>query len=136
MLRNNLDLHLKSSRFDEPEGRMIASQVETVVTIHGCQGADAEVFVGGRHARLVEKLIEQLSDAGFQAEPSTVTGLRGINRDNLCNGGHLGMGVQLELTRGLRQMMFKALDRDSRKNKIVMFETFISVVRDVLAGED
>ena len=132
----NAELHLTSSRFDEPEGRMIASQVETVLTIHGCQGSDAQVYVGGRQARLVEKLVEHLNNTGFQAVPSTTAGLRGVDRNNLCNGGRLGAGVQLELTRGLRQKMFPGLDQDSRQIKTALFDKFITAVREVLAEKD
>jgi phage replication-related protein YjqB (UPF0714/DUF867 family) len=78
-------------------------------------------------------MIKHLTRADFQAETSSVPGLRGVDPNNLCNRGHSGMGVQLELTRGLREKMFEGLDRYARCVPNGLFDRFIMAVRKALA---
>lgn len=129
MKSGNRILHLGSSRFDEPVGLSVADQAEIVVTIHGCRGNIPEILIGGSQAVLKETLCQSLILAGFRARISAQAGLRGMDPENICNRfAHHG-GVQLELTRGLREAMFYHLDNRSFRGKTALFFDFIRAVR-------
>jgi phage replication-related protein YjqB (UPF0714/DUF867 family) len=97
----NRDLHITSHRFDHPECVAHVQRAAVVLAVHGCKGT-AEVFVGGLDQELSVLLTERLSLAGYRA---TAEGHRypGRNPLNICNRGARGRGVQLELTRDLRE---------------------------------
>jgi phage replication-related protein YjqB (UPF0714/DUF867 family) len=127
----NSDLHITSTRFDEPLCRRLIRQCDVVLTVHG-EGSDAGVFIGGRDADLGQRLDEALTANGFEVrQPGP--GLEGLERRNLCNRGRFSSGVQLELSRGLRQEMFLSLSREGRKETTPRFHAFVDTVRSVLA---
>lgn len=99
---NNSDLHITSSRFDEPEGEALVRGCDTAVALHGCRGAEEIVYIGGRHQVLASRIQVQLVKAGYKVATHPNPELQGVSRENICNRGRLGMGVQLELSRGLR----------------------------------
>jgi len=53
--KGNAVLHITSNRFDEPKGVRLAENAELVVSIHGYQGEDEVVFIGGKNQDLKEK---------------------------------------------------------------------------------
>jgi phage replication-related protein YjqB (UPF0714/DUF867 family) len=77
-----------------------------VVAVHGCEGAEVIVYMGGLDQDLRDSIRERLHAIGV------VTGndpdLQGLYRNNICNRGRRGMGVQLELSYGLRSALIKA----------------------------
>jgi len=130
----NWRLHLSSRCFDEPIGRGIAETARIVVTIHGCQGSEAGVYLGGRNHGLKRALSAALEAAGFfVAEDPRFPGK---TRQNICNRGRLGGGVQLELTRALRNSFFFELSHAfGRSRRKPPFIRFVSVLRSALAAE-
>jgi phage replication-related protein YjqB (UPF0714/DUF867 family) len=128
----NRVLHLASDDFDEPEGVAVAEKARVVVTVHGCRGSEPAVLIGGRHEPLKEAILGVLSRAGFRAAISGQTGLRGASRENICNRFAPGGGVQMELTRGLREAMFDHLENRPLKVKTALFYRFVSAVRQPL----
>jgi phage replication-related protein YjqB (UPF0714/DUF867 family) len=102
---NNCDLHITSSRFDEPKGIDVAQSAQVVVTFHGQKGSDHFVNVGGLEERLCALLIDHLKSAGFFASQHRAKNLQGHNKNNICNRGATGRGLQLEISRGLRDML-------------------------------
>lgn len=130
----NRILHISSNRYDEPVGAGVATRARIVVSVHGCRDPEAVVFVGGRHEALKMRIRDALNRSGFQATVEEVPGLRGINPDNICNRCRAGMGVQLEISRGLREKMFENLDRRSSRVKTPLFDRFVEAVRGALAA--
>jgi phage replication-related protein YjqB (UPF0714/DUF867 family) len=128
----NADLHIRSDRFDEPTAVRTAEQARVVVTIHGCQGEDERVYVGGRNDDLKRKIIDALSLAGFHAEESQKPGLGGKSRQNICNRCRTGRGVQIEISRGLRARMFEGLARRSIRKKTQTFYRFVRAIKDAI----
>ena len=97
----NHDLHITSTRFDEPECVALLEGAELVVAVHGLHDASAEyVCVGGLRADVGERLLEALRESGFDARED---GERGKHPDNLCN--RPGPGLQLEISRALREKL-------------------------------
>ena len=130
--KGNAVLHITSNKFDEPKGVRLAENADVVVSIHGYQGEDEVVFIGGKNQGLKEKIRYMLNEAGFYAEISTKTGLRGQHPENICNRCRSGEGVQLEISRGLRDRMFDNLDRRSWRKKTRLFFEFVDTLREAL----
>jgi phage replication-related protein YjqB (UPF0714/DUF867 family) len=98
----NSVLHVPSHLFDEPRATEALKSAEIVVTVHG--HADREtgfIMVGGLHTCLKSEIEGELGRAGFQTREAT-QGLKAIDPANICNRGRSGMGVQLEISRQLR----------------------------------
>jgi len=128
----NRVLHLTSARFDEPIGIQTSRNARVVVTVHGCVDKGDVVFVGGKHQPLKVKMAEALRRGGFHVENSEAPGLRGISSVNICNRCQSGQGIQLELSRGLRERMIHHLYSRSFRKKTDAFDHFVVAVRSVL----
>jgi phage replication-related protein YjqB (UPF0714/DUF867 family) len=130
--KGNAVLHITSNRFDEPEGVRIANNADVAVSIHGYHGSDDIVYIGGKNQDLKLKIMHMLNKAGFHAEISKKPGLRGRHPENICNLCRTGEGVQLEISRGLRDRMFENLGRRSWRKKTVLFFKFVDTLREAL----
>lgn len=113
-LNNNSDLHITSSRFDEPQGLAIAESARFVVTFHGQSGEGLFVNVGGLASDLCQAVIESLIKAGYYAERQANRSLQGLDKDNICNRGFSNQGVQLEISRGLRTKIISDMSEMNR----------------------
>lgn len=127
----NGNLHITSTRYDEPVARRMVSVHSVIVTLHGCTGSTPGVFIGGLHGDLMERMCRGLRDAGFQT--GTRQDLLGTDDDNLCNRGTSGMGAQLEMTWGLRRLMFRDLTRAGRQEPTRVLEDFVAVMKTAIA---
>ena len=128
----NSTLHISSNSYDEPQGVQLAAESRVVLSIHGCRGAGERVFVGGRNRRCQREVVQALVAAGFASICSEVPGQRGLDPRNICNRCRGNAGVQLEITRGLRDRMFEHLDQRSSRRKTPVFFAFVACLRDVL----
>ena len=131
----NRNLHLTSNRFDEPIGLQIAQKAAVVVAVHGNREKSEVVFVGGRSNVLKQRICRALAVAGFRAEISDLPGIRGIRPENICNRGTSGEGVQLEMSRGLREKMFENIERRSLRKKTPVFYEFVDTMKKALLAE-
>ena len=95
-------LHLASSRFDDPRCLDLIRRCDRVVTIHGCNGLEENVLLGGLDLALKARIAAALAEAGV---PCQTEGHRfpGLQPSNICNRGATGMGVQVELTDPVRE---------------------------------
>jgi len=100
-------LHLASSRFDDPRCLDLVSRCDRVVTIHGCNGLEENVLLGGLDEALKARIAVALTAAGV---PCQTEGHRFPGRQplNICNRGATGMGVQIELTDPVREGRLEA----------------------------
>ncbi|MBS0583007.1 MAG: poly-gamma-glutamate hydrolase family protein [Proteobacteria bacterium] len=101
----NSDLHITSTRFDEPQGLTIAESANIVATFHGQRGSDLFVNVGGRSSDLGQMVIDLLTARGYVAGRHSDTALQGLDQNNICNRGSSRQGIQLEISRGLRDKL-------------------------------
>lgn len=129
----NSILHLTSSRYDEPAGLKIAQSTFIVISVHGARDTSEMIFIGGRNHILKQKVMHALTTAGFNAVISDITGLRGINPENICNRCIAEKGVQLEISRGLREKMFEHFHRRSLRKKTNLFYHFINTIKESLS---
>jgi phage replication-related protein YjqB (UPF0714/DUF867 family) len=136
----NSVLHITSTRFDEPMCLNLIGHSEVVITIHGEEseiegGAALEaVFLGGLDDERGSRLGAALKAGGFDVRQHPDPQLQGRERQNLCNRGISGKGVQLELSRGLRKEMFLSLSQDGREHTTTKFLEFVDALRNALHG--
>jgi phage replication-related protein YjqB (UPF0714/DUF867 family) len=117
------DLHLTSTHFDEPKALKMTAQHNKAVSIHGASGDDKVVYLGGRNEEMKSKISSALRSAGFKVENSP-SNLAGKSQDNIVNKSRNLQGVQLELTRGLRDEL---VEDDAQMKK------FANAVRTAIA---
>lgn len=101
----NGGLHIESHLFDEPQALKAVEKTDVVVTVHGQMNQKDEfVMTGGLHTGLRLEMERQLGIAGFQTR-APAEGLMGTDPRNICNRGKLGQGVQLEVSRRVRDSL-------------------------------
>ena len=105
----NRDLHITSTRFDEPRCLRLLNAVEVAVTVHGEGGELDVVYLGGRNQELGDRLRKELQAKGFRVDRHASPWLQGTNPANVCNRCASGLGIQLELSAGLRNTFFDSL---------------------------
>jgi phage replication-related protein YjqB (UPF0714/DUF867 family) len=126
----NGDLHITSTRFDEPRCVALVRASERAISIHGKKQERQVVFLGGRDERTLSRLRESLSARGFRYE--THRSALGLNQANICNRTASGVGVQLELSKGLRRSFFASLSKSGRRSKTQRFHQFVAAVREAI----
>ena len=129
---NNL-LHMTSNKFDEPLGIQVAQKALIVISVHGARFKTETIHIGGRNQYLGQKIMHALIGAGFNAEISKEPGLKGISPGNICNRCKSGEGIQLEISRGLREKMFDDLQFRNLRKRTVCFYKFVNTMKEVLS---
>jgi phage replication-related protein YjqB (UPF0714/DUF867 family) len=104
--KDNACLHITSHRFDEPGAIKLVSKSELVVAVHACTGTAGLVHIGGLNKKLGRMIAKELQDCGIGVSNDHPR-FQGSNPDNICNRGATGIGVQLEVTRDLRDDLDK-----------------------------
>ncbi len=102
---DNETLHITSNNFDEPLCVDLIAKSDVVVAVHGLGGKGETVHVGGLNSELRDAVRRSLEQAGFRAVVDKSGDHAGIRRDNICNRGRSKQGVQLEITKGLRDRL-------------------------------
>ncbi len=100
-------LHITSSRFDEPRGLALVAASDIPIAIHGRadHGDPSTIWMGGLHAELRDAVGFSLASAGFGA--SNDHHMQGKHPNNICNRGRFRAGVQIELPRSLRNAFLR-----------------------------
>jgi phage replication-related protein YjqB (UPF0714/DUF867 family) len=104
-------LHIESHLFDEPRAMQAVEKAHIVVTVHGQIDHKEEfVMVGGLNDKLRKEIMQQLEASGFQTRLPTER-LMGTDPQNICNRGKLKQGVQLEVSRKIRDIFRTDIDQ-------------------------
>jgi phage replication-related protein YjqB (UPF0714/DUF867 family) len=104
-------LHVTSHCFDDPACLALVQASEHVITVHGCQDSEAmaapdlALAIGGRDLVFGGLIRDELQTHGFALGHRPE--LAGVHPLNICNRGRRGMGVQLEITRSLRDRLME-----------------------------
>lgn len=101
---SNWSLHITSTRFNERIACKLVSKSTRTLSLHGCSGNKAITYLGGRDTKLGRTIEKRLEAAGFRVYKAPAH-LDGKNRNNICNENKTGKGVQLELTRAMRERL-------------------------------
>lgn len=132
----NSRLHITSTRFDEPICSRVLSHAERVIAVHGGDGEDAVVYLGGLYTDGIERLQKALNERDFNVTTDGPMHLQGTSPANVCNKGTSRAGIQLELSNGLRRTFFKDLKtRTGREIVSPRFDEFVEGVREVVLAE-
>jgi phage replication-related protein YjqB (UPF0714/DUF867 family) len=127
--KGNKSLHITSTNFDEPRCVDLVKESDTVVAIHGEGSNELSIFLGGRDDVLCAQLRAVLERYGYDVKTHGNPDLHGLSAENICNRGRNGVGVQLELSSGLRQAFFQSLTDKGRKKPTDELVRFAAAVR-------
>lgn len=122
-------LHITSTRFDDPECLRLVKDASTVITVHGCEELEEAVFIGGRDEALQKNLIKALRGAGFKAGAHELH--RGLSESNICNRCDSQAGIQIELSRGIRDLITQTFN-DFSFNEDQKVRSLVATIRNVL----
>jgi len=128
----NSILHLTSSLFDDPRALEIVHSASAVITLHGCRGDEPMIFLGGQDQNLLLRLLDSLRKADIPVQPASSGNLRGCHPKNLCNRGRSGKGVQMEISRGLRELLIVPLSSCTKRRPTPLFFSLIQAIKAVL----
>ena len=127
--QGNKRLHIASDHFDEDRAYRIAQASQIVVAIHGCCGYNNLVLIGGLALAERKRIAQSLRGAGFQVEIYPPKPLAGELKNNICNRGINGKGIQIEIDKSIRETMFRSLSKDGRKVTTIIFDRFVEAIR-------
>ncbi len=125
---SNQRFHITSTQFDEPSCLELVQNTHTAVSIHGYNGKDPLVLLGGLNEDLKTRLLRTLNETGF---PTQIAQAQFTGRDpaNICNRCISRLGLQIEISEGLRREMFQALNRRGRNIRTEIFRRFAGAIR-------
>ena len=108
-------LHISSTDFDEPTLQSMLPRAGFLFAFHGAsESGEPIVYVGGKwtlgRRTAVESINGSFTKHGIRAVDATddaaVAHLRGLDDSNITNLGKRGEGIQLEFSRGARNLLF------------------------------
>ncbi len=126
---NNFSLHITSTLFDEPTAMEIVCMAEIIISIHGCTGKEPMVYLGGLDVELKHAILDELERVDFPTTDCLDSRFSGVDQDNICNLCGRGMGVQIEISRALRSLMFRDLTPKGREYPTAIFTKFTNAIR-------
>ncbi len=98
-------LHITSTRFEEPSCLGMMGSAQIVLAVHGCRGHDGELlYMGGLDQELSKKMATALAESDYDVRTEGHP-WPGTDPSNVCNGGVRRVGVQLELSKELRDQL-------------------------------
>lgn len=104
--KENDELHITSNKFLDRTCLEIVGNSIVTISIHGCKDKESLTYVGGRNFIHRSFIKDELKSEGFIVPEKTKDGLDGLGPLNICNRNMRNMGVQLELSQGLRKQFF------------------------------
>ncbi|KAA1179395.1 replication protein [Rhizobium tropici] len=108
------ELHVTSENFDEPIANGLVANSPIVVAVHGRTDRDDPLtsWIGGLDTSLRDGIVRALRLNGFAAA-ARVKGeaLAGASAANICNRGRRQAGVQLEIPRGVRDILMSDAEK-------------------------
>ncbi|MFF7198195.1 poly-gamma-glutamate hydrolase family protein [Streptomyces sp. NPDC008079] len=134
----NSVLHLASTNFDEPTALDLVAGSDYVIAWHGCTGADPVTYISGLDLDISNRIQQALVDAGFAVGGVPPEEADGADPANLVNKGTRSMGVQLQLSYGLRQSFFSDFTRAGRDTgpRTPTWYSYTTAIRTALNGLD
>ena len=124
----NKELHISSTRFDDPICLELTEKSDYAVVIHGCIGSSETIYVGGRNHHFKQMMIDELKNEGFPASLDN-TKHKGTFKSNLCNTCATNKGLQFEITESFRSTLFRSLNRRGREQPTDRFYTLSTVIQ-------
>jgi phage replication-related protein YjqB (UPF0714/DUF867 family) len=95
------ELHVTSTRFDDPRALDLIAKTDVTVTLHRCRIEEPVVCLSGRDKKLQSKLTAAFNKASIPVETENHPYQSGDLPGNICNKNARGAGVQIELSHGI-----------------------------------
>lgn len=114
--KGNNELHVTSINYDNDIAMNLVKSSERAVTIHGCLGEEDVAYIGGKDNQLKERIANELNQIGVEVKEAP-SHMSGVQDDNIVNCTKNEVGVQIELTSGLRKSLFKN-NKFNRKSRM------------------
>ena len=131
MPRNNFNLHITSTQFDEPVARSLVRNSRKTISVHGFASPKKLTYVSGRDVVMVNAVKASLTTAGFiVSDPPT--SMAGTSPLNICNDNLNNAGVQIEVSSALRETFFASMTTAGRQTKTSTFVTYTDAIRSAL----
>ena len=125
---SNLDLHITSSRFNNIDCLQIVEHGISTISIHGADEDEELTYVGGLNNAHGTFIKNELRKEGFTVPDKIRKGLEGYSKRNVCNINKNNAGVQLELSRGLRKLIFGDKWRFNRTLESQLFLKYVNAI--------
>jgi phage replication-related protein YjqB (UPF0714/DUF867 family) len=137
---NCRELHIISTKFDEPAFINLINTKKYAVSFHGMtdycsRKNNSDVFIGGLNNELIKITHRNLKTSGFRVATnielptSLQSGKEPQNVTNICTSK---MGVQLEISEKLRRQFFtgELKKKIGRNNTTALFEVFCNAINE------
>ncbi len=109
---DNGSLFVKAINFDEPNAVSLVNQSDYTVSVIGAAGDDEVTYVGGQNKLLAELVRLHLTSKGYNVKtlsiPDRIAGVMDsniVNKNKLFNGNYQLGGVQIAISKGLRDKL-------------------------------
>lgn len=133
--QGNRDLHITSSRFDEPTCLAMLRDAVRVVTLHGEDRSRDVLFLGGLDMAARQRLQAALERWRFTVVPADRPHLKGVDPQNICNRGRSRAGVQIEMAKGLRRTLFESLTAVGCRSRTSRFNDLVLAIREGIGAQ-
>jgi phage replication-related protein YjqB (UPF0714/DUF867 family) len=124
----NRDLHISSSRFDDPILDTLLGRVRAALSLHGEASDDEVIYIGGLNHAFAREIELALREASFRVERPMNPAISGMSPFNVCNRPKES-GVQLEISKGLRKKLFISLEPGAILGFTPLFESLVAALR-------
>ncbi|WP_101842735.1 poly-gamma-glutamate hydrolase family protein [Halobacillus sp. Marseille-P3879] len=130
---NFSNLHITSTRFDEPQALEMVADAKHHIAFHGASGDEPKTMIGGLDKELKEIVWRHLDENGF-AVSQAPEDIDGDHPDNFVNKTKTERGVQLEITRAQRKAFYKNGDisyasRNDSSNETEDFKKYVKAIQ-------
>ncbi len=113
----NFDLHLTSSKFDEPSALALVKKSKTCLSLHGYigKGQRSAFCIGGKNKNFAKNISSSLANLGSEIEVIyPCHSYPGEHQDNIVNRCS-DYGVQIEMNTALRDLL---VDNQNLRNQV------------------
>lgn len=138
--KNCSELHITSTRFNEPDLINLLSNNRHAISFHGmtddfARKNNSDIFLGGLNIELIKLTQLNLKTIGFRVRTNIElpkSKLNGKEPKNVTNRCTSKMGMQVEISEKLRQNFFhgELKRKDGRRKKTALFEGFCNSIND------
>lgn len=105
----------------------MVEEAERVISIHGEKNTDKEyVILGGLDHELKRHIAKALEEENFTTIKNPPNAYAATSKKNICNRGKVGAGVQLEISKKLRDTLPKGSDQLKKFVRAIRGELGIS----------
>ncbi len=112
-------LHVTSVSYNEPQCLQLAEEADVAVAIHGCEGKESFIEIGGGNTDITPRLKIYLDESGYAIRQGP-SHRKGEDKLNFINTAKQ-KGIQLELSEGFRRSLFVDYPKHTQRDPKVYY---------------